>query len=98
MRVKEQLLEQSRKLSDQGASLERLRAQIGIHERKVEEAETRAASSDATREKDSRRVQAVIVALENSVQRLLNEKEDAEAQLQTKTTHLKESLERNARM
>ena len=98
IRVKEQLLEQSRKISEQGASLERLRAQIGIHERKVEEAETRAASSDATREKDSRRVQAVIVALENSVQRLLNDKEDAEAQLQTKTAHLKESLERNARM
>ena len=97
MRVKEQLLEQSRKLTDQGASLERLRAQIGIHERKVEEAESRAASSDATREKDNRRVQAVIVALENSVQRLLNEKEDAEAQLQTKTAQLKESLERHAR-
>ena len=98
LRVKEQLLEQSRKISEQGSSMEKLRSQIGIYERKVEDAEARAATSDATREKDSRRVQAVIVALENSVQRLLNEKEDAEAELLQKTSRLKESLERNARM
>ena len=55
-------------------------------------------SWDATRDKNTRRVQTVIVALENSVQRLLSEKEDAEAQLHEKTARLKESLERNARM